>query len=378
MWYCLTVQRLTAPAPLSRDFLRGVERYQADLNDTDVATAQTVQVMAAQAHKAARDPLVKRAAVDAVKQWRGGPLYGMSGRDPFASPQAMAESCWWYAKHHVRFVHHNELIAAWFDEHDQLQLLISPEILVRLRKMEGDCAIYTMLLCAMLESLGLGWEIVTAAVNPREPDVFSHVWARALLPDGRRVPLDASHGDYPGWQVPAGRQYKRQVWNSNGRPVADRAQFSGLHGYSRIGRGMGDPCFPGDADYNPDLCTGLTPVAPTGDTSSTVDLSQLYPIGAATQQPTVGSPSAGGGFNTGAFLANLANQWTQIGSRVLAPSTTYVRNADGSVSLVTPGSSPVLSSSVLSGGGGITGSTLLWIGGGLAALFVVGSMMSKH
>ena len=342
---------------MSPGFLRRVKRYQADLHDPDVATAQTVELMAQQIRKAAGDPLVQRNAVEAVKQWRGGPLYGMSGRDPFADPLAMAESCWWFAKHHIKFVHHNELIAVWFNEQDQLQLLISPEILVRMRKMEGDCAIYTMLICALLEALGLTWEIVTAAVDGRQPDVFSHVWPRVVLPDGRRVALDASHGDYAGWQVPQERIYKVAIWNEAGRPVGDSPSFRGLHGYRRRGMGQAE-----------DIQEGGTYVPPSGDNSTEVFLPST----------TVGSGAGNSGVNWSQLVGNLASQWTQIGSRVLAPSTTYQRNADGSVSLVTPGSSPVLSSSVLTGGAGISGSTLLWIGGGLAALLVVGTMMSKR
>lgn len=349
---------------MSPEFLRRAKRYQADLNSSDRATAQTVSVMAEQIHKAAGDPLVKQSARDAVKQWRGGPLFGMSGRDPFADALALAESCWWYAKHNVKFVHHNELIAVWFNEHDQLQLLISPEILVRMNRMQGDCAIYTMLIAAMLEALGVSWEIVTAAVNPRQPEVFSHVWPRVILPDGRRVDLDASHGDYVGWHVPNNRIYKVQVWDSSARPAADRPQFNGLHGYRMAGMG--------------DDTTDFTP-APSQDT--VVDLTKLYPggidTGGGSAFPTVSAGGPSSGFNWGSFVGNLANQWTQIGSRVLAPSTTYQRNADGSVSLVTPGSSPVLSGSVLSGGGTMGGNTLLWVGGGLVALVVVASMFAK-
>lgn len=346
---------------MSPEFLGRVKRYQADLHDSDRATAQTVAHMVEQVHKAAADLIVQRSAVDAVRQWRGGPLFGMSGRDPFADPLAMAESCWWYTKHHVRFVHHNELIAVWFNERDQLQLLISPEVLVRMDQMQGDCAIYTMLICALLEALGLAWEIVTAAVDGRQPEVFSHVWPRVVLPDGWRVDLDASHGDYVGWHVPNERIYKVQVWNEAARPVRDVPAFRGLHGYVR--RGMGDDT----TDFSPSIPDSWATDASSQPTNLDVYLGQ---------QPAA-TPAPSSSFNWQSLVGNLANQWTQIGSRVLAPSTTYVRNADGSVSLVTPGSSPVLSSSVLAGGSSLSGSTLLWIGGGLAALFVVGSMMGK-
>jgi transglutaminase superfamily protein len=367
MWYLSVVQHTAQPTPMSPAFLRRVKRYQADLLDNDKATAQTVELMAERARVSARDPLVRRAAHSAVEQWRGGPLYGMTGRDPWSDPQALAESCWWFAKTHIKFVHHNELIAIWFNERDQLQLIISPEIMLTMRRMKGDCAIFTTLICALLEALGLPWEIVTAAVDPRQPDVFSHVWPRVVLPSGRRVPLDASHGAYPGWQVPTERQYKVQVWNEDGWPIANAQPGDGLTGYRM--RGMGDVCFPGDPDYNPSLCGGLTPV-PSVDTNPSVNLNTLYP--AYSQAASSGSGAGQPGFNTAGFLANLANQWTQIGSRVLAPSTTYQRNADGSYSVVIPGSNP---SAIPTSG--IGGSSMLWIGGALLGGVVLISLAGK-
>jgi hypothetical protein len=353
---------------MSPALLAGVKRYQADLTDNDRATGQTVELMAGRARESARDPLVQRAANLAVKQYRGGPLYGLTGRDPWSDPQALAESCWWLAKDNIKFVHHNELIATWWNERDQLQLIISPEVLLTMERMKGDCAIFTTFICALLEVLGLPWEIVTAAVDPRQPDVFSHVWPRVVLPDGRRVALDASHGAYPGWQVPQERQYKVQVWNESGRPVENVQSFAGLHGYQY---GMGDVCFPGDADYNPSLCTGLTPVPSTADTN--VNLANLYPAGVP--GGSGGSGAGQPGFNTNAFLAQLANSWTQIGSRVLAPSTTYTRNADGSISYVTPGSAP---GGLPSFGSSLTSSPLLLVGGlALGGLLLVSIMGKK-
>ena len=219
-----------SPAAWSPEFLRRARRIPAAL-DPDAATVQTIQEMVRLIHLSASDPLLQACAVQAVDGWRGGFEFASTGLDPFTSPAAIAESCFWWAKHHVRFLHHNKQIWAIFKERDQLQLLIAPETFVRMAKMEGDCAIYTMLMCSMLEALGVQWEIQTLAVNPYQPSVFSHVFCRVVLPSGRRIPLDASHGAYLGWMVPDSDILRSQVWDMDGNPVADVPQFNGLQGY---------------------------------------------------------------------------------------------------------------------------------------------------
>jgi hypothetical protein len=215
-------------------------------DDPDTATQQTVQEMCRQIHQAATDPMVQSAARDA-QRFQGGP-------DHF-SP---AEACWWWAKHYLRFRHHADQFDVWRgdlgDPSNKLQLLIAPDVLVRMSRMEGDCAIYTMMLCAMLEALGIQWEIVTAAVDARQPEIFGHVWPRAVLPGGNREPLDASHGKYPGWQVPSYDLHRVWVFNANGQRIGSeqRAGFTGLHAYRRR-RGMGATCV--DDGEGGEICT---------------------------------------------------------------------------------------------------------------------------
>lgn len=256
-------------------------------DDPDTATQQTVQEMCRQVHQAAKDPLVQASARNSVQTFKGGPLWATKAgapADPFASAQLMAESCWWWCKHYLRFKHHGAMFEMWSgdlgDPRTKLQLLISPDVLVRMAHWEGDCAIYTMMLAAMLEALGLGWEICTAAVDRRDPAIFGHVWPRAILENGSREPLDASHGKHPGWQVPDHDLHRLWVFDANGNRVQSRdsaGRFTGLHAYRIAYGGMGDVCFPGDPDYNPDACSGLTTVP-----GSSVDLTKLYPLGTTT------------------------------------------------------------------------------------------------
>lgn len=260
----------------------------------DTATAQTVRIMCGHIREAAKDPLVWEAAGDAVRRFRGGPPLRNQSTD-----EAAAASDWWYAKHAIRFAHHEALIRQWLNESEQLQLLIEPGALLRMKRPEGDCAIFTMLLCALLEVQNIPWEIVTVAANPREPRLFTHVYPRAVLREGR-MPLDASHGAEPGWEVPSADVSRRQVWDSSGRPVGDLANRSaGLHAYRRRHRGLGDPCFAGDPDYDPSA---------TGCFGTVV--------------PTTAAPSSSGGVNWSNLVASLATAWTKIGGQVVAPQTT--------------------------------------------------------
>lgn len=333
-----------------------VTRFQGDLQSSDHATAETVALMCRYIRSTAQDPMVKAAARDALRRFRGGPLYQAAGIDPQKSAAAQCESVWWWAKHVLKFVHHDGLIQLWFNERDQLQLLISPDLLLRMGEPRGDCAIYTMLECAMLESLGIGYEIVTAAVDPHVPDEFSHVYPRAVLPTGKRIVLDASHGKYPGWEVPKEHTIRKQVWGPDGQPIADEAPArSGLHGYAarpnrpklprmlalvpgvpfsnerqrqglgRYRRGMGH--FRG---LGQDDGTNTVQLDPTLDTSN-------IPIGNIGPYPTAvpSTPSAPSPWAS--IIGNLANQWTTIGGRVIAPTTTI--QGPGGTLITTPSSS---------------------------------------
>jgi hypothetical protein len=239
-------------------------------DDPDTATAQTVQEMCRQIEAASVDPLVRAISFQAVRSIRGGPLWVGTGIQPFSSPRVMAESCWWWCKHYLRFKHHGQMFEVWSDQlgdpRNKLQLLIAPDVLVRMAKLEGDCAIYTMMIGAMLSSLGVRWEICTAAVEPYQPEIFSHVWPRTVYPDGGREPLDASHGKYPGWQVPQCDIYRLKVWDSGGREVSNQTgRFEGLHAYRRSRRGMGAMvCCDENGQYYDDGSVAVAPPTTPG------------------------------------------------------------------------------------------------------------------
>jgi hypothetical protein len=248
MWYLYSVHPvamnpLRNPPVDSSAFRRLAPRVQLS-EDPDTATMQTVQEMCRQINQAANDPLVQACARRAVAQFMGGPYWWFDAA--WGRVEKMkADSCFWWCKHYLKFRHHSGMFEAWSadlgDPQTKLQLLISPDVLVRMNRMEGDCAIYTMMLCTMLKALGVRYEICPAAVDHSQPQIFSHVFARCVLPDGTRETLDASHGPYPGWQVPPEDLLRLWVFDEGGRRVNEPSgRFRGLHAYRRRGMGYYD------------------------------------------------------------------------------------------------------------------------------------------
>ncbi len=349
---------------MSQAFLDRPSVYQPSVNP-DQAARETIQLMRSYIKESARDPLVQNEARSAVASYPSPLLAasGISGDDPrltvAAREQAIAESCWSWAKHNLEFVHHSKLLLLWMGNHDALQLLISPDVIVhafygddaeaRQRARKGDCAVFSPMICALLEANALDWELVIGAVDRNQPETFSHVWPRVVLSDGRRVSLDASHGPYPGWQVPARDINRLQVFDSSGRAVQDRGNtFAGLGEYiATNASGLGA--------FGDDF--GFDPYNPSGSTD----------VGA----PSGGWPSSGGSsIDWANILGGSVKSGFDILGRVVAPTTTYTVGPNGQVSYVTPGSAPA--PGVIPSIGG--SSNLLLLGGlGLGAL-VLASM----
>lgn len=321
------------PAVMSREFLDRAQRKQSS-SDPDIATAETVELMCQHANRSASNPLVIATARDVAARYRGGPLY--KGQPNEA--HAIANSVWWFCKTNLEFIHHEDMIRALWNEPGQLQLLIAPDVLLQTPRPAGDCAVYTMLVCALLKVNGVPFEVVTVACDPGQPSMFTHVYARAVLPYGARAPLDASHGQYPGWEVPRAHVTRKQVWDESGRPIEDVARWNGLHGYTRRGLGMS--------------CDGTDPLG----TCTTVNIP--------------GAPASSSGSSWTSFLQGALNQGINLAGRVFAPQTTYQRGPNGQVLLQTPGSAPVFGADLLTS---TTGEIPSWVwiaGAGVLAVML--------
>jgi hypothetical protein len=64
----------------------------------------------------------------------------------------------------------------------------------------------------------MGYKVwfATLAASPDSQD-YSHVYVVVRDHQGNRIPLDASHGGYPGWEAPeAGRGMRYREWPVEG------------------------------------------------------------------------------------------------------------------------------------------------------------------
>lgn len=103
---------------------------------------------------------------------------------------------------------------------DVVETLIRPVDMALLPegRRQGDCDDFVMYAAALLKALGLNSRFVTLAADPREPGRYSHVYL-AVYRNGERIPFDASHGAYPGWEAP-NLFGKRREWEIFGPSLA--------------------------------------------------------------------------------------------------------------------------------------------------------------
>lgn len=153
--------------------------------DDDAAVFQTLDAINAIAQRTAREPEVLAAAAYATDDLPAG-----------CSRRETCEAVWAWVRRHVRFVQDESLFAG------AREVLVEPPLLLTMQDPRGDCDDFTMLLLAMLQSLCIPARAIVIGADPEQPTRFSHVCAEAVLEDGSRMTLDASHGPYAGWEAP--------------------------------------------------------------------------------------------------------------------------------------------------------------------------------
>jgi transglutaminase-like putative cysteine protease len=140
-----------------------------------------------------------------------------------ASQPDAARNIFHYVRRLIRFVTDEHTLAGIPQVPQSVPLieaLIRPVDMARMCasgscRRSGDCDDFAMFTAALLRAAGIPSSFVTVAADPGDPSRFSHVYV-AAYPDGERLPLDASHGEYPGWEVVFG---KRQEWPIDGLGV---------------------------------------------------------------------------------------------------------------------------------------------------------------
>lgn len=150
------------------------------------------------------EPIIQRQAAELMRRGRE-----TGGRSP---DWGCALALWNWVKSNIRFKHDSAIAeAAQFDDPrvaDVVEVLIRPADQARLIEERGgveDCDGFEMYAACLLLAMGIPSALVTVSADPREPGRYTHVYLVAYL-DGQRVPMDFSHGPYPGWECPnAGR-----------------------------------------------------------------------------------------------------------------------------------------------------------------------------
>jgi hypothetical protein len=197
--------------------------------DADQQVARTLGIMGQRVREDAADP--------AFCSWAQYVVGGVPGQ---LSDMEAVEAAYSHVKGALRF-QRDEVTGAGVGNYPAEEVV---EVLIRPREMAkfvaqgkgtGDCDDFTMYLAAILTCYGIPVEFCTVAADGRAPGNYSHVYLVAYPKvDGvpGRLALDASHGDYPGWEV-ANMFGRRKQW-----PVSSVGGFGGILGWLVVGLGV--------------------------------------------------------------------------------------------------------------------------------------------
>lgn len=396
-----------------------VTERQADYQNTDRSTAQTVQEMIGHIRSAVQDPEVRRIASGAAAQGRND------------SRREIADSIWRWCKANVQFVPDEVQLENLMGRRDELELLISPSVMIRPQllgsdTMQGDCDCFTMLACSMLACCGVPPVIWTFKCDASDPSRWSHVCAAAVLENGKVYPVDASHGTYPGWRVPARDVFDSALWDMKGNRINSgmsgysRLRSRGLSGYvpdpnwtgnemttvrgrhagpypggdvmryyypgsgsnssrgaalRQMARGMGE-CLEYNADGScayDDNTGGPTPLAGGGIISTLPNYNTITGDSGPLSNPVTlpSSPvasSSSPGINWGSILGQLISGGAKVGTVAVAPAGSVI-TPTGAV--ITPGSQSIF------GTAGVINSNFLMIGALLLGVVLIASAAKK-
>ena len=158
----------------------------------DTQVAQTVNLMCARVEEDAADPAFQAHVKRVLGQGTGD----------------IPTRVWTQAKKAISFIRDEALATGTLpDSSTVVEFIVRPREMAKLvdeGRAAGDCDDFSMYVAAMLVATGIECSFVTVGADGEAPDQYSHVYVLAY-PDGRGqapVALDASHGEYSGWEVP--------------------------------------------------------------------------------------------------------------------------------------------------------------------------------
>lgn len=174
----------------------------------DAQVAATVGVMWDRVKQDAQNPAFRAWTEEVLKD--AGPNPGQVD---------VARAVWQHAHTGIRFQRDEGLgagINGIADPGDIVEVIVRPVDMaeyVRRGVATGDCDDFSMYVAAMLTACGIQCNFATVAASAEDPSQYSHVYVVAYPVVGDkdldraagevvRMPVDASHGKFCGWEVP--------------------------------------------------------------------------------------------------------------------------------------------------------------------------------
>lgn len=139
-------------------------------------------------------PIIQQAAAEALELGAGDPIAGV----------------WKTVKPYIRFRQDVDIAGDLqandpYGTQDIVETFIPPATQAMLIQLRGsgveDCDGFVMYGACLLQALGVPTTLCTVAAEKPRPRIFSHVYLVAYW-NGMRIPMDLSHGPYPGWECP--------------------------------------------------------------------------------------------------------------------------------------------------------------------------------
>lgn len=195
----------------------GVVRYQLQevSDDPEQQVADTISLMKEYASEDSRSGLIR---ADVARAYRTG--------DPISDTFEYLRRNGTRGMQFVR----DEINGAPFERDDApggwkpvVETLMRPADQAICSSPQGDCDDFAMYGAGHLAAMGVPVAYATVAADGQAPEQYTHVYLVAYPKDGpyagMRVPMDLSHGPYPGWEVP-NRFGKFCEWDINRGPSA--------------------------------------------------------------------------------------------------------------------------------------------------------------
>jgi hypothetical protein len=219
------------------------------LGEGDAGTAQTVAHIRQLVHQGVKSPRVNQAAIAIV--WNT-PQFTQT-------PKAQAIFSW--IQQNTRF------IADMVGPLGGIETLRSADEILRVRA--GDCDDFSILIPALLGTIGIRSRLVTIAHHADEPQEFSHIYPEAFV-DGQWVAMDVARPNAAFGRSPE-KYFRKRIWDLYSKNYSDVAGLSGYVSCLRPGLGrLGQ----GDFDFS-QLVPAIAPI--TSGTAQIIAASRAAP-----------------------------------------------------------------------------------------------------